>query len=194
MRHIRFTLAVAAVIASTLVASSAWAAPQGRVSLADVREATVAFHNVQVAKHAEYAELLDAQQIACIDNPGVGAMGIHYVNSTLVGSGVINALKPQALVYEPREDGGLSLVAVEYIAFQKQWDAMHGAPPTLFGHTFMLTPDKNRFGIPAFYSLHAWIWKHNPSGTFGMWNPRVSCSVADDSRTMARQPARPSDH
>ena len=36
----------------------------------------------------------------------------------------------------------------------------------------------NRFGLPAFYSLHAWIWKHNPSGTFSMWNPNVSCALA----------------
>jgi hypothetical protein len=182
MRHIRFALAVAAVIASTLVAGSALAAPQHQISLADVREATARFHSVNVAKHAEYAELRDANNIACIDNPGVGAMGIHYVNSHLVGSGVINALKPQALVYEPGEDGRLSLVAVEYIAFQNAWDATHSAPPSLFGHSFMLTPDKNRFGIPAFYSLHVWIWKHNPSGTFSMWNPRVSCSIEDVDR------------
>ena len=29
----------------------------------------------------------------------------------------------------------------------------------LFGQHFMLSPDGNRFGLPAFYSLHAWIWK-----------------------------------
>lgn len=23
--------------------------------------------------------------------------------------------------------------------------------------------------------LHAWIWKHNPSGTFAEWNPNVRC-------------------
>ena len=39
----------------------------------------------------------------------------------------------------------------------------------------MLTPGGNRFGLPAFYSLHAWIWKFNPSGTFAMWNPQVHC-------------------
>jgi hypothetical protein len=33
----------------------------------------------------------------------------------------------------------------------------------------------NRFGLDAFYSLHAWMWKPNPAGTFAMWNPRVSC-------------------
>ncbi|MFI5274905.1 MAG: hypothetical protein ACHQ4H_17890 [Ktedonobacterales bacterium] len=179
MRNIRFTLAVAAVVAVSLFASSASAAPQGQRGLAAVRAATAKFHHLDTATGAGYAELRDAAGIACIANPGVGAMGIHYVNGDLVGAGKINALTPQALVYEPRDDGQLRLVAVEYIAFQKPWDAAHSGPPTLFGHGFMLTPDGNRFGIPAFYSLHAWIWKHNPSGTFSMWNPNVSCDSGD---------------
>jgi hypothetical protein len=55
------------------------------------------------------------------------------------------------------------------------WDATHSSPPALFGQEFMVTPSPNRFGIPAFYALHAWIWKENPSGLFSPWNPRVSC-------------------
>jgi hypothetical protein len=72
----------------------------------------------------------------------------------------------------------MTLVAVEYVTFQAQWDATHKSRPKLFGQTFMLTPDGNRFGLPAFYSLHAWIWKHNPDGTFAMWNPTVHCPSA----------------
>jgi hypothetical protein len=48
----------------------------------------------------------------------------------------------------------------------------------VFGQQFNFTPAGNRYGLPAFYSLHAWIWKHNPSGTFAMWNPTVSCAAA----------------
>jgi hypothetical protein len=33
----------------------------------------------------------------------------------------------------------------------------------------------NRYGIPAYYSLHVWAWRHNPTGVFGDWNPKVSC-------------------
>jgi hypothetical protein len=29
--------------------------------------------------------------------------------------------------------------------------------------------------IPAFYELHVWAWKNNPSGMFTDWNPNVSC-------------------
>ena len=28
---------------------------------------------------------------------------------------------------------------------------------------------------PAFYELHVWAWRDNPSGVFVDWNPRVSC-------------------
>ena len=45
----------------------------------------------------------------------------------------------------------------------------------MFGRQFNLTPSPNRFGIPAFYSLHAWAWKVNPEGDFFAWNPRVNC-------------------
>ena len=42
----------------------------------------------------------------------------------------------------------------------------------------MLTAADNRFGLPAYYSLHAWIWLDNPAGMFNMWNPGVSCATA----------------
>jgi hypothetical protein len=45
----------------------------------------------------------------------------------------------------------------------------------LFGQEFELVPAGNRYGIPAFYELHAWIWKFNPLGLFADWNPRVHC-------------------
>ena len=32
----------------------------------------------------------------------------------------------------------------------------------------------NRFGLPPFYTLHVWVWKDNPAGTFTTWNPAVS--------------------
>ena len=50
---------------------------------------------------------------------------------------------------------------------------------TLFGPDVPCSsPAGNRFGLPAFYSLHAWIWKHNPAGMFEMWNPNVTCPAA----------------
>lgn len=190
MRTNKFTLRITAAFITAMVLAVGLAATLAHGStrvashssnqnaLDTVRGATGRYHSLTVAQASGYALLKDKAGIACIDNPGVGAMGVHYVNGTLVNSGQVNPLKPQALVYEPAANGQLNLVAVEYITFQQQWDATHGAPPMLFGQPFMLTPDGNRFGLPAFYSLHAWIWQDNPTGTFSMWNPQVSCDAA----------------
>jgi hypothetical protein len=43
----------------------------------------------------------------------------------------------------------------------------------------MLTSAENRYGLPSFYALHAWVWKDNPTGMFSMWNPGVSCFPGD---------------
>lgn len=186
MRGTRFVLtfvsAAITIMALTVGVTSAFAhgSTHGAVNdkLAAVRAATSRYHDLSVAKQHGYAILKDAAGIACIANPPVGTMGVHYVNGDLVNAanaGNINPNKPQALVYEPEEHGQMRLVAVEYVVFQQQWDATHHAPPMLFGQHFMLTPVGNRFGLPAFYSLHAWIWKANPDGMFSMWNPRVDC-------------------
>jgi hypothetical protein len=133
-------------------------------TLANARDATAIFTTPGAALAAGYDLLTDAAGIACIDMPGDGAMGVHYVKGALVQSGTLDPARPQALVYEVQENGQLHLVALEYVTFQAAWDAAHPAPPTPFGQKFMLNPPDNRFGLPAFYSLHAWIWKHNPSG------------------------------
>lgn len=150
----------------------------GRDGLGAVRAATAAFRNIDAAKAAEYGLLVDINGIACIDNPA-GGMGIHYVNGALVKNPAINATTPEALVYEPLKNGKLRLVAVEYVVIKSAWHFAYGPrKPSLFGRTFGLVLEGNRYGLPDFYELHAWIWKHNPSGTFNDWNPRVSCRYA----------------
>lgn len=180
MRTLRFVVVAACVAVAAILMFHAPAATanhsQSGSDLARVRAATAHYHDVAQAKG--YGEFKDTAGIACIANPPLGAMGVHYVNGALVGSGKIDALTPQALVYEPGADGQLHLVAVEYIAFQQPWDATHSMAPMLFGQMFMLTTSPNRFGLPPFYSLHAWIWKDNPSGMFSMWNPTVHCDGA----------------
>jgi hypothetical protein len=71
----------------------------------------------------------------------------------------------------------MHLVALEYVVFKDAWDATHSGPPTLFDQPFMLNTADNRFGLPPFYALHAWVWKPNPSGTFSAWNPHVGCET-----------------
>ena len=89
------------------------------------RSATAKYHRIDVAKAAGYGRFVDANGIACIDMPGLGAMGIHYVNGSLVGNPAIEATQPEALVYEPEKNGQLRLVAAEYIVIKSAWDANH---------------------------------------------------------------------
>jgi hypothetical protein len=170
-------LAVAAVAAAIApLAASALAASSGSVKTA--RQATDKYHSAAVAKKAGHARLKDEKGIACIDKPGEGAMGIHYVKSSLVGDPAIDLRHPEALVYEPTRGGKLRLVALEWVVLQADWDASHSSPPRLFGQEFMLQASPNRFGLPAFYALHAWVWKANHHGMFMPWNPAVTCKYA----------------
>ena len=173
-------IAAAAVLTAAAAVAGASSNPAAEDHLAALRAATNQFHSVATAEQHGYALLTDANGIACIDmqsTPGMpgGGMGVHWANSTLVADPAIVATKPEALVYAPKPDGTLQLAAVEYVVLKTAWAATHKHPPKLFGTTFNFTAAPNRYGLPPFYSLHAWVWKHNPAGTFAMWNPRVTC-------------------
>jgi hypothetical protein len=137
------------------------------------KPATARFHDLDKAIEAGYTvRVADLSGATCIAQPGEGAMGVHMLNPSLLDA-TIDAEQPEALVYEPRSDGTLKLVALEYLVFQAAWAGAE--PPSLFGREFDFIASPNRYGIPPFYALHAWIWKPNPSGILHMWNPDVSC-------------------
>jgi hypothetical protein len=140
----------------------------------EVREATGAFHNIPLAEAGGYALLpgLDG----CFDNPGVGGMGVHYINATLLNNAVLDPDQPQAMVYARGPDGSQRLVALEYIIPAAPWDATHTKPPKLAGMPLHLETD---LGV---YVLHAWIWYDNPAGFFKDWNPRISQCVETSRR------------
>jgi hypothetical protein len=174
MRKRLLIIAALAAVVPVIVAGYAVASSAHSETTA-ASQATAAFHDLTAAHAAGYSAVVqDLAGNTCIAQEGAGAMGVHYLNPALL-DGTIDATKPEALVYGPGPNGKLRLVALEYLVFQSVWDASHAAPPSLFGEEFMLTPSPNRYGIPAFYALHAWIWNPNPSGLFSPWNPRVDC-------------------
>lgn len=168
----------AAIVVTLLVGGHASPASAGvRHDIGSARAATDQFTRPPAAKQAGYGLFKDAKGVACIEMSGAGAMGIHYVNGSLIDSKV-QLRHPEALVYRFTRNGHLRLAALEYVVLRKDWVAAHGsgAPrPRLYGHRFNFTPAGNRYGLPAFYSLHAWVWYGNPAGRFAMWNPRVHC-------------------
>ena len=164
-------VAVLAAVAVGLGGGLAAGSSHGDDALDQVREATSKFRNVERALDGGYVQFF-----GCVHEPLAGSMGIHFVNGELAGDTVVDASTPEAVLYEVRANGKLELVGVEYIVFQAAWDAEHGAPPELFGEPFNLVAEPNRFGIPAFYELHAWAWKKNPTGPHQDWNPQVLCA------------------
>jgi hypothetical protein len=135
-----------------------------------VRDATKQFADVNVATAAGYQPFL-----ACVSGPDHGAMGYHYVNGPLVGDGLLDASRPEALIYEASGDA-LKLVGVEFVVIAEQWLAAHpNSPPVLEGQSFQFVDSPNRYGLPAHFELHVWAWRDNPNGAFVDWNNKVSC-------------------
>jgi hypothetical protein len=165
------------IIALTLaVPMTALASSDVRSDLAQVRAATARFHDFNVADDAGYGLLH-----MCTDHEGgLGAMGEHYVNGGAVMDTVFDLRTPEVLVYEPTPNGRMRLVAVEFVVFAEPWDAISASPPELFGRELSLVPAPNRYGVPAFYQIHVWLWRNNPSGMFSDWNPSVSCHGMGD--------------
>ena len=169
-RRIAILLSTIAAVTVMAFGLAIGASAQADVS-ATVRSVTARFNSIEQARKAGYVPFY-----VCAEQPGVGTMGQHYVNFDLVGNPAIDPLQPEALVYEPRDNGkALKLVAVEYVVFADAWDAGNLERPSLFGREFDFTPFPNRYGLPAFYSLHAWIGKPNPAGYLEPYNPRIDC-------------------
>ena len=135
-----------------------------------VRDATERFKDVRAAMAEGYA-----LQFGCVSGSDSGAMGLHYVNGTLVSSGVLDPTRPQIVIYEAMPDGSLKLIGADFLVIADSWNATHSGPPELMGQLFHLFDAPNRFGLPAFYTLHVWAWKDNPNGAFVNWHPTVSC-------------------
>jgi hypothetical protein len=177
-RLVAMALAILAISSLTITGATAH-----RSDLAAARAATAQFHSLRAADRAGYA-LLPApaplhECIASFDN--TGAMGFHYINGALLDADV-DVAHPEALVYAPDKHGKRKLAALEYVVFQDAWKAKHGdTMPELFGQMFMPVGFPNRYDIPAFFALHVWLYKDNPSGLFAPFNPRVSCGGTPDS-------------
>jgi hypothetical protein len=137
-----------------------------------VRESTERFKDVAVAEAEGYA-----LQFGCVSGPDAGAMGMHFVNGALVGDGEVDATRPEIVIYEPKPNGRLRLIGADYLVLADAWNARHASPPQLMGQLFHLFEAPNRFGLPAFYTLHVWAWKESPTGAFVNWHSNVSCEA-----------------
>jgi len=129
--------------------------------LMEVKKKTARYHSTTQAIQNGYVE-----DTHCVSNPDKGGMGYHWLNEGLVDP-VFDPLNPEALIYERDKNGNPKLIAVEYIVIDV------GQPHPHFGDQPF---DIGGTPVPVdHYSLHVWIYKDNPSGTFEPYNPNVSC-------------------
>ena len=166
-------LTVAAMMALAGAASAAPGNtdPDVGKGISQVRQATAKYHDVGTALADGY---LPTEH--CIEAPGVGGMGYHYLNPALVGDPSVDPSKPEVLLYAPKKNGGLKLVGVEYLVVDADQDLATDADrPDLFGVPFKGPMGGHEPGMPVHYDLHAWIFKGNPDGVFADFNPKVRC-------------------
>jgi len=139
-----------------------------------VRDATRRFRSIEQAR-AEGYQLL----FGCVSGPDDGAMGLHYVNLGLVADGILDPKRPEIVIYEPLPNGGRKLIGADFLVFSETWHASNTATPQVMGQLMHLIESPNRYGLPAFYTLHVWAWKTNPTGAFVNWHTDVSCEQFD---------------
>lgn len=136
-----------------------------------VREATKRFRDVDVAIAAGYLPTDD-----CVELPGVGGMGYHYVHPGLASDTKIDPTMPEILVYQKTKHGSLRLGALEWFIVDDDQDLATDADrPTLMGHPFEGPMDGHEPGMPIHFDLHAWVYEHNPAGELAAFNPSVHC-------------------
>ena len=170
LSHLTMLLAALLALASFALAQQTTqpAAQDGQNKLVEiVRNATQQYQDVTKVP-AGYGPAL-----GCVSGPDHGAMGIHYVNGSLL-NGPIDPAHPQALIYEPQSNGELKLVGVEFIILASALPP--NSAPQVEGHLMQLVDGPNRYGVPAFFELHVWAWRDNPKGPFSDWNDHVTCA------------------
>ena len=129
--------------------------------LKSVRSATARFHST--AQAIEAGHVPDDH---CVSAPGLGGMGYHWVNPSLVDP-VFDPLKPESLLYATGPGGKMRLIGVEYIVVN-----VGQATPMFVNQPF----DVGGTPLPvSHWSLHVWLYENNPSGLFAPFNPNISC-------------------
>ena len=165
-RHAAVKAAAGLVLCAGLVGSTSSAvAAKPNPELKRVKAATARFHSVKQAQKAGYLATP-----VCVSSP-LGGMGYHFQNPALMDDGVLDPERPEILLYERAANGRYKLTGVEYYIPASQT----AAAPVLFGQTFLGPMPAHDPGMQTHYDLHVWLWKHNPSGMFALWNPDVSC-------------------
>jgi len=188
---------VTAMVVAALAGPKDAVAHDVAAEIEKVRMATLKYNDVNVAK-AEGFILPPPGDCVSAAHEGLpaewGAMGLHYINPKRL---MITQIKPRVdgkntntdfmnpsiLLYEPRADGSLKLVAVENLVFLNGWHAAGNlAPPTFAGRSYDTMADNSStagdeaHGFEPHHDQHVYFGKMaNPEHQLMPFNPNVSC-------------------
>ena len=170
--HLRFALGAMLLLAvaagAAALTGGANASPPDAIQAA--KAASARFQSIEQAEAAGYV-----LASPCVESPA-GGMGFHYENPALMADDAIDPAKPEVLVYAPKGDGKLELVAIEY--WKRDADGSlitDGDRPAVLGQSFDGPMPGHSPVMPVHYDLHVWVYEANESGTFAQFNPSVSC-------------------
>ncbi|HLO29178.1 MAG TPA: hypothetical protein VK249_08590, partial [Anaerolineales bacterium] len=96
------------VLASVVYAATGVTDPAVLKELAQVRQATDKYHDVNVALADGFI-----RTPSCVSSPD-GGMGIHFINPARLMDPAVNILEPEILLYNETTDG-MKLLGVEYM-------------------------------------------------------------------------------
>lgn len=167
------------ITSATVMPGEGALGPAVQKDLAALRVATAKFQRFESRTSGGYTEQPQPPGCFVASNPAEGAMGYHYMDPTRIGT--LDVTEPQLLIYEPEKNGQMKLVGVEYIFPGNPTDT----PPRLFDQDFVYNTE---FSV---WTLHAWVWRQNPSGIFNSWNTKVSCAYATDLHRVAAHHVSP---
>ena len=137
--------------------------------LAQARRATAKYHDISNA-------IADGYTNANFVAPGIGC---HMINFAYAFDDAIDLHKPELLVYSDCSGTALGqseLRAVEYSLICAMPGCTDKEIPEGFTgdhDAWELFPGDISAGIPPQWTLHAWVWRHNPEGIFVKVNPAV---------------------
>lgn len=162
----------AVTLAAALAAATRASATPGD-SLQALKSVASRYNSVEQAAKAGYSIAEE-----CVAS-SAGTMGYHAVNRALVEDPKIDPLEPEILVYLPKKNGQLELVAVEYMRIAADQNPLDGSDqtdkPSLFGRAFDGIMPGHAPWMGWHYDLHVWLWEDNPSGLLAPFNPALSC-------------------
>jgi hypothetical protein len=120
------------------------------------RKATARYHNIKNAIADGYVDI----------DVYFPHMGYHYLKPAILDD-TFDPQRPELLVYADFGNGHPRLVALEYAVPISLSPDM---PPEGFTGEADVWSRNEEFGL---WTLHAWVWYHNPDGVFAAFNERV---------------------